>query len=85
MAMGCPDPFHHADHQSIRHSPIEHVSQRYSWDCGIACALMVLRSFGSDSALEQLYQECGTKRCVPMCGMIVRQVECYELHLVIML
>lgn len=78
--MGCPDPVDHTDLHSIKRFPIEHVSQRYSWDCGIACALMVLRSFGIESFLEQLYQECDTKRCVPRSAMICRQVACCKRH-----
>jgi hypothetical protein len=31
------------------HPDVQHVSQQYSWDCGLACVLMVLRALGCTS------------------------------------
>uniref|UniRef100_A0A383VMI5 Guanylyl cyclase n=1 Tax=Tetradesmus obliquus TaxID=3088 RepID=A0A383VMI5_TETOB len=31
------------------HPAVQHVSQQYSWDCGLACVLMVLRALGCTS------------------------------------
>lgn len=50
-------------HATIQHRPIEHVRQHYSWDCGVACALMLLRSFGmNDVCLPDLHAQCASKR-----------------------
>jgi len=41
---------------------IPHVQQRHNWDCGLACVLMVLRTFGITSYTLQLLQElCSTR------------------------
>jgi hypothetical protein len=37
------------------HPAVQHVSQQYSWDCGLACVLMVLRALGCTSCdMQQL-------------------------------
>lgn len=55
---------HETVHATMQHRPIEHVRQQHSWDCGLACALMVLRSFGiNDVSLSDLHAQCATKRC----------------------
>lgn len=58
---------HDTVHATMQHRPIEHVRQQHSWDCGLACALMVLRSFGiNDVSLSDLHAQCATKRFEPI-------------------
>jgi hypothetical protein len=40
---------------------VTHYRQRHSWDCGLACAVMVLRAFAVNSvAISELYESCQT-------------------------
>eukprot|EP01052_Picozoa_sp_SAG31_P011566 SAG31_NODE_657_length_13108_cov_3.079330_12_plen_202_part_00 len=47
----------------MRYVAIRHVRQSYSWDCGLACCLMVLRHYfkGLSYSLDDLIAMCGTK------------------------
>lgn len=40
---------------------VPHVKQLYTWDCGLACVVMVLRTLGIyNSNIEELAQSCST-------------------------
>ena len=45
----------------MKYTAIGHVRQSYSWDCGLACVLMVLRHKGISYTLEDLITMAGTK------------------------
>lgn len=58
----------HGEHGRICSSPekeallVPHIRQQYNWDCGLACALMVLRAMGvSVVSLQDLHAECKTR------------------------
>ncbi|GAB4831857.1 Complement component 1 Q subcomponent-binding protein, mitochondrial [Ancistrocladus abbreviatus] len=41
---------------------VPHINQLYNWDCGLACALMVLRTIGINNCdLQDLAKLCSTK------------------------
>ncbi|KAK9813421.1 hypothetical protein WJX73_007592 [Symbiochloris irregularis] len=45
----------------IRFRPVPHVEQRFSWDCGLACTLMVLQAAGIGAeTLSSLHRRCRT-------------------------
>nr|GMC63916.1 protein GUCD1 isoform X1 [Ipomoea batatas]GMC94116.1 protein GUCD1 isoform X1 [Ipomoea batatas] len=44
---------------------VPHVKQLYTWDCGLACVVMVLRTLGIyNSNIEELAQSCSTTRSI---------------------
>ncbi|EPS58285.1 guanylyl cyclase, partial [Genlisea aurea] len=40
---------------------VPHINQQHSWDCGLACVLMVLRARGIRCNIEELVKHCPTK------------------------
>ncbi|RRT42429.1 hypothetical protein B296_00048191 [Ensete ventricosum] len=43
--------------------PVPHVRQRFDWDCGLACVLMVLRTIGLEQYdIHDLEKLCCTTR-----------------------
>ena len=43
---------------------VPHINQQYTWDCGLACVLMVLRTLGINSGdIQELEGLCCTTRC----------------------
>ncbi|KAH7537477.1 hypothetical protein FEM48_Zijuj03G0097200 [Ziziphus jujuba var. spinosa] len=43
---------------------VPHINQLYSWDCGLACVLMVFRTVGINSySIQSLAELCCTNRC----------------------
>jgi hypothetical protein len=61
--MGCVPSREHImeDDGCAGYIALQHVRQSYSWDCGLACVMMVLREKGMTCTLEDLMQVCGTK------------------------
>lgn len=47
--------------EGAQFTPLKHVRQSFSWDCGLACVMMVLQQKGMACALEDLMRVCGTK------------------------
>ncbi|XP_016472177.1 guanylyl cyclase 1 isoform X2 [Nicotiana tabacum] len=39
---------------------VPHINQLHSWDCGLACVLMVLRTLGKDYDMQELEELCCT-------------------------
>ncbi|KAG9150224.1 hypothetical protein Leryth_009797 [Lithospermum erythrorhizon] len=52
----------HTDSISSSHSTeVPHINQVHTWDCGLACVLMVLRAHGiNDPTLQELEDVCST-------------------------
>jgi ABC-type bacteriocin/lantibiotic exporter with double-glycine peptidase domain len=54
------------------------VNQIYTWDCGLACVVMVLKTIGVNNFdIEALAELCCTNRSFPSIKALISSLLCY--------